>query len=299
MADDETRRSPAPSFEAQRTSSRRIRPVRGLPGGRAVVGALLVTAAAVATFAGYLGTSATPDTAYVVALESIEPGTRLDTQAEATAVLGSVTTELVEPVRGRAILADELDAVIGSTVVAPLERGDLLSRTHLIDDAGAAPAQTLSFAIPRTAAVAGALRAGERVDVLATYGSGERAYTAYVVRGVPLLRVTGSDGAALGGEVTGSQLTLTVAVTALEDVQRLGHAVNTAAPFVTRSTAEPGGTAAPGAYRPRADHDAIEPDPAVASVLPAPGASDGPARGPDSGGATGGEVAPVGGEDDA
>lgn len=277
MADTEAPPVDVSSSRSDDPMPRRIRPVRGLPGGRAVVGALLVAAAAVATFASYLGATAVADTAYVVAIEPIEPGTRLDTREEATAVLGSVATDLAEPVRGRAIPASELDAVIGSTVLAPLERGDLLTRTHLIDEARAAPAHTLSFPIARTAAVAGALRAGERIDVLATYGSGERAYTAYVVRGVPLLRVSGSDGAALGGggQVTGSQLTLTVAVTALEDVQRLGHAINTAAPLVTRSTAEPGGGEAPGPYRPDEERAVVRPDPATASVLPDPAGADG------------------------
>ncbi len=292
MADTEAQPADTSQARPHDRTPRRIRPVRGLPGGRAVVGALLVAVVAVATFATYLGATSVPDTAYVVAIEPIEPGTRVDTLEQATALLGSVATDLAEPVRGRAIPADDLDAVIGSTVLAPLERGDLVTRTHLIDEGGAAPAQTLSFAIPRTAAVAGALRPGERIDVLATYGSGERAYTAYVVRGVPLLRVSGSDGAAIGGEATGSQLTLTVAVTALEDVQRLGHAVNTAAPLVTRSTAEPGGGDAPGPYRPREEAAGPTPDPATASVLPDPAGGDGPEDGSHADDAAGGQDEP-------
>ncbi|MFP4636343.1 MAG: RcpC/CpaB family pilus assembly protein [Nitriliruptoraceae bacterium] len=230
-----------------------------------MVGALLVAAAAVATFAIYLDGTAGPDTAYVVAQEPVEPGKRFDRLEDVTASFGTVTVDLAEPLRGRALAADELDALVGRTLLAPLQRGDLLTRTHLLDDAGAAPAQTLSFPIATSDAVAGALRPGERVDVVATYGSGDRAYTAYVVRGVPLLRTSGGDGAAVGGEAVGSQLTLTVAVTDPEDVQRLSHAVNTAQLLVTRSPATPGGRAAPGAYRPRAAEPGPTPDPATGS----------------------------------
>jgi CBS domain-containing protein len=67
-------------------------------------------------------------------------------------------------------------------------------RLVVVDDGGVGSAQTMSFAIARTNAVGGTLRPGERIDVLATYGSGEGTYTAYVVRGVPLLRLTAPAG---------------------------------------------------------------------------------------------------------
>ena len=248
--------------------ARRIRRSRGLPGGRAVVGALLVAAAAVATFAAYLDATAEPQTAYAVAMASVEPGTRFDTIDDVTAAFGSVSMELTEPVLSRAIPAHDLEALVGATVLSPLERGDLITRTQLLDDGGAAPAQTMSFPIGRTDAVAGSLQAGERIDVLATYGSGDSAYTAFVARGLPLLRITGSDGAALGPNTTGSELTLTVAISDLVSVQQLGHAVNTADIFVTRSTAQPGDESAPGSYQPDPTVPGPAPDDATASVLP-------------------------------
>lgn len=252
-------------------AGRRVRRNRSLPGGRAVVGALLVTAAAVATFAAYLGATAEPTTSYLVATEPVEPGTRFADGDELRAVFGSLTMELASPLRERAIPTEELDSLIGRVLVAPLSGGDLVTRTSVVDDGGVAPAQTLSLALPRDAAVGGTLRPGERIDVLATYGSSDSAYTAYVVRGVPLLRVTGPDGGQLG---TASEVVLTVAVTELAHVQALGHAISTAAVFVTRSTATPEqGDTAPEPFRA---------DPAAPGPRPDPATSESPGLGSDA-----------------
>jgi hypothetical protein len=254
----------APRSEPSNDAGRQVRRARGLPGGRAVVGALLITAAAVATFAAYLQSKAEPTTTYLVALEAIEPGTRFETVDELTTVLGGITVELTEPLTSRAIPVGEVDDLVGRVLVAPLQRGDLVTRTALVDDGGVAPAQTLSFALPRTAAVAGTLRPGERIDVLATFsGTGVEPYTAYVARGVPLLRITAPDGGPLGSS---SDVLLTVAITRLDDVQALGHAINTAEVFVTRSNASPDDLdEAPGAFRP--DDAAPGPTPEGASSI--------------------------------
>lgn len=239
-------------------TSRRVRPHRGLPGGRAVVGALLVTAAAVATFAAYLDATAAPDARYVVATTSLEPGTRLTSLTDVGERFGTIALDLPPEVAARVVAATEVEQLVGQVVLAPLESGDLLARTQIVADAP--DAQTLSFALPRRSAVAGALQAGERIDVLGTYGSGDGAYTVYVVRGVPLLRVAAPDGGSLGES---NEVLLTVAVTTLEDVQALGHAVATADLLVTRSTVRSGDAdPAPGAYRPRPDGQGPRPDPA-------------------------------------
>lgn len=252
-------------------SRRRVRRARSLPGGRAVVGALLVTAAAVATFATHLSATAEPTTSYLVAIDAVEPGTRFGNGDELREVFGSVNVELASPIDERAILVEELDTLIGRVLIAPLSRGDLVTRTVVVDDGGVAPAQTLSFALPRNAAVGGTLRPGERIDVLATYGGGDSAYTAYIVRGVPLLRITGPDGEPVGAA---SELVLTVAVTELADVQALGHAITTASVFVTRSTAGPGDLDnAPGPFRV---------DPTAPGPIPDPATSTSPGLGSDA-----------------
>jgi hypothetical protein len=218
----------------QRRSAGRIRRPVGLPGGRAVVGALLVTAAAVTVVAAHLSAVAEPTTVYLVAGTTIEPGTRLDDRAALVGMLTSAAVTLPPELAERAIPVEELDGLLGGVVVAPLGYGDLVLRSAIVGDGSLPAAQSLSFRLPASDAVAGTLVAGERIDVLATFGSGERSFTAYVVSGVPLLRVEALDGGAIG---PGSELTLTVAVGALEDVQALAHAIATGTLLVTRSTA--------------------------------------------------------------
>jgi hypothetical protein len=228
-------------------SARQIRRRRGLPGGRAVVGALLVAASAVGVFAAYLGATAAPSTAYLLAGRSIEPGTRFATLDDVLAAVGQAPLDLPPTAAGRAIGADEAATLVGLVVVAPLERGDLLTRTAFVEDGGVADAQTLSFSVPEAAAVDGSLRPGERIDVVATHGAGGESFTAFVARGLPLLRVSAPDGT-VGGP---GQVTLTVAISALDDVLALSHAAAAAEIRVTRSTARPDDTEpAPGAYRP-------------------------------------------------
>jgi hypothetical protein len=225
------------------------------------VGALLVVAAAVAVFAAYLNATTGPTTAYLVVDTTLEPGTRFSSPDEVQAATRAVSMELPPPVAARAFEASERDLLVGQVVTAAHEPGDLLLVTAIVADGSIPDTQTLSFAIPRSSAVSGALRAGERIDVAATYGASTGAYTAYVVRGIPVVRVTASDGGGIGA--TG-ELVLTVAVTSLDDVLALGHAVNTAQVFVSRSTWRPGDDdPARGAYVPAPTTTGPTPDPAA------------------------------------
>ncbi|MFP4312484.1 MAG: SAF domain-containing protein [Nitriliruptoraceae bacterium] len=250
----------SPATRPEPGPARRVRPVRGLPNGRAVVGALLIVAAAVATFVAYLDATSAPVTRYVVATAAVEPGTRLTSLEVVGERFGTIALDLPPEVAGAVVPGGEVEELVGQMVLAPLAPGDVLSRSHLVEDGRSAGVQSLSFALPRWSAVGGSLRAGERIDVLATYGAGEAAYTAFVVRGVPLLGVAAPDGGSLAdaGEVT-----LTVAVSALEDVQALAHAVSTAELLVTRSAADSDRATAPGAYRPHPTVEGPRPDPAT------------------------------------
>lgn len=265
-----------------------------------MVGALLVTAAAVGTFAAYLDATARPTGRYVVATAAIEPGTRLGSLADVGERFGTIALELPSEVAARAIAASTVDGLVGQVVLTPLEPGDLLTRTQLLEDGGVDGAHTLSFALPSTAAVGGRLRPGERIDVLATYGAGDRASTAYVVRGIALLRVSNADG---GGSLGDSgEVTLTVAVPAPEDVQALGHAVNTAEVFVARSTADRAGVDA--ASGEAAGGDAMRGDAAGGDTAIGDAAGGDAAIGDAAGGdatrdeAAGGDADPGAAEDD-
>jgi hypothetical protein len=241
---------------------RAVRRARTLPGGRAVVGGLLVAAAAVGVFAAYLDAVAEPTTRYLVARADLEPGTRFESMDTVAASFESRAVDLAPDLAARAVRLEDAELLLGRLLLAPLQPGQLLAPGDLVADGGVADAHKLSFAVEPSAALAGDLRVGERLDVLATYGSGDGAYTVFVVRGVPLVARSGAGGSSGLGS-GGGPLTLTVAVTSPEDVQALAHAVATADIVVTRSTvAEGDARPAPGAYEPSRDRPGPAPDPA-------------------------------------
>ncbi|MFA9432659.1 SAF domain-containing protein [Egicoccus sp. AB-alg2] len=241
MIDAET-----PSTPSAAAPTRRVTRQRGLPGGRAVVGALLVAAAAVGVFAAHVRATAEPGTRYLVASQDIDAGTRVDRDNLDT-LFGHLPLDLAPAVADNSILLEAREQVIGQVVTGPLARGDLVSRSSLVDDGGAPDAFTMSFPVAAADAVAGSLQRGQRIDVLATYGSGESAYTAYVVAGVPLVAV---DRPGDGGFGAGDQRVLTVALTEQQQVQALAHAVAVADVVVTRAPEGVERDGVPDAYRP-------------------------------------------------
>lgn len=233
--------------DGQRTATRRIRRHRGLPGGRPVIGALLVAAAAFGVFAAHLQATAPPSTAYLVAVTEVVPGTRFDEAAALEAAFEAVPLALSPEMAERAVRVEDASGVLGRRVLLPLAPGELLTRSALLADGGVTDAETVAFPVARSAALDGAIRVGERIDVLATYRATED-YTAYVLRGVPVLAIGGEGSAGVGGSGR-DELVLTVAVGDARDVQALVHAVQTAEVVVARSTAAPDAIPpAPDAY---------------------------------------------------
>ncbi len=239
--------------------ARSIRRLRRLPAGRAVVGALLLTASIVGVYGAYLDARSDPDTRYLVASTEVLPGTRLSDADAISARFEAVALELAPELAERTFLLEDASSLIGRQVVAPLAPGELLTRSVVVADGGVPDAETVSFPIASSAALDGAVRVGERIDVLATYRLGE-GYTAYVLRGVPVLAVGGEVGSGLGGSGR-TELVLTVAVSDPRSVQALVHAVQTAEVVVARSTGEAGRIGpAPEAYQPSPMDPGPEPD---------------------------------------
>ncbi len=192
-----------------------------------MVGALLVAVAAVVVFASYLDAVGSPTDRYLVTATAITAGTAIADEATARELFTAAALDLADPVSQRAVREQDLPALVGRTVVVPLASGELVQRSALADGAAGGTDHVLSFALPSSSAVGGNLAAGQTIDVVATSGRGGTARTGYVVRAVSLIAVESVGG--------GSSVLLTVALSSVEEVQILGHAVNTAEVFVVRA----------------------------------------------------------------
>lgn len=196
-------------------ASREIRRQRGLPGGRALVGGLLVAVAAIGVFVAYLDATAAPTTEYVVATSDLEPGARVQ-----PADLGTVALDLPGDVAGE--LFTEPGDVIGQVATAPLGARELVGDSAVADPGDEEARTQMSFSVAASRALGDRIAPGERVDVLATYGDD---CTARVLSDVAVLARTGADA-----------VTFTLALDEPEQALALANAVDSAEVTVTRTT---------------------------------------------------------------
>jgi hypothetical protein len=227
--------SPPPLAAAGRTLTRRP----GLPGGRAVVGALLVVTAGVGTFT--LGRDGGDESTghYAVLTRAVDPGEELTTDA-----LDWRPLSLDDEIDGRAFHdRGELD---GAVALVPLAAGELVQRSVVRrgDAAGteSLPEAQLSIPVPIDRTPPG-LRRGEHVTLLATYGSGDNAVTVRTVESAVVLGYE-SDPDAIGAHDRGR---LTLALADAGALIATAHAAQVAELTVVRSTGT--ATAVPESYR--------------------------------------------------
>ena len=148
-----------------------------MPSGRAILGGLLVTAAAVGVAATTTAAGDPPGVMVVVAAEPVDPGSVIPAAA--------VRLDRVDlPAASAARTFADPDEVVGGVALAPLEPGELVQRSAVLaGDRPTTGGRVVSFALDRPRALNGELRRGEQVDVLATYGTGGDATTAVVAAG--------------------------------------------------------------------------------------------------------------------
>lgn len=226
-----------------------LRRRKGLPSGRAVVGGFLIALAATGVFVAYTSATAAPTTSYVVVTRDLPFGHQLQ-----PGDLALVPLDLPETVAARAF--NDVDVLVGASLVSPLGNGEMLQQSSVTAAAGAGLVE-VSFPIESDRALLGALKANERVDVLATFGSGQDAYTLTLVRGAILLgHDTESGGGLQGGSGSGRVLRLGLAST--EQAVAVTHAVNAGIVSVVRTTAlDPDAPPAPRVYAPDPGDDSV------------------------------------------
>ncbi len=189
------------------------------------MGGFLVAAAAVATFAAYLGATSPPERQWVVAAGDVAVGQQL-TPGD----LALIALDLPDELAGRAF--DDPETLVGALAMAPLSRYDLVQASSVVDRSEGFDLEEVSFPIDPARAVAGGLRRGDRVDVVASYRGGD-AVTEVVAGDVLLLDIDhGEDSIGASGAMT-----LTVGVAEREQVLALAHGLSHADLLVVRTPA--------------------------------------------------------------
>lgn len=198
-----------------------------LPNGRAVVGGLLVAAAAVGTFAVWSRADDAPSTRFVVATRDLPVGEVLD-----DGDLELVALDAPAGIAGRAF--DTPGPVVGQRTVAPLAEGELIQRSAIVVPEGDGDGRQVSFAIDVADALAGTLEEGETVDLLVTYGGTAAESTTEVV-------AAGATVARLANDVEDidGQAVVLLSVPDETDVLAVTNAVRQGALTIVRSMGEP------------------------------------------------------------
>lgn len=204
--------------------ARALRRRRALPGGRAVVGGLLVAASGVGLFAATNRSESGPSESYIVAARALAAGSRL-TPSD----LARQPIDLPPSVRARAF--DDPGVLDGATLLAPLAAGELIQASGVVAKETDSQTRELTLTVERGRVAAG-LNGGERVDLLATYGTGDDAYTLVVARGVLVVSVDRGRG----GLGEAAPTVLTVGLDRPDEAMALTHASQVAKITPLRST---------------------------------------------------------------
>ena len=200
---------------------------KSLPGGRAVLGGVLMATAAIGVFVAFEQASRAPTDPIVVAARDLRPGQVLEPDD-----LRTIEGDLPDRAIDRAFAS--IDRLEGRVVLGPIAEGEIVQAGSITDQSNAADLHEVAMALPRTQLAVGRLKAGERIDVFVTHDDATRS----VVRGAEVVDLSADDGGSLTSD---REVTLVVALPTGDDVAALVHALRTGDVTVVRSTfASPG-----------------------------------------------------------
>jgi Flp pilus assembly protein CpaB len=185
---------------------------RTLPGSRAVVGGLLVTASAVGLFAAWSSSSSGPSDAYVVVTHDIAPGQRFQ-----PGDLELVRIDLPSGQRSHSF-TDRGKLVREAVSVNRIKAGELVQSGDVARVSAGRTKASISVPVEPGNAMGGDADAltGQRVDVIVTYTDAGVPKTATVAKGVQVTAVlTGDRDLGTSGQLT---VILSVDPDQLEDI---------------------------------------------------------------------------------
>jgi Flp pilus assembly protein CpaB len=195
---------------------------RGLPGGRAVVGGVLMALAAVGVYLAYDQASANPTDPVVVAARDLRVGEVLEADD-----LRTIDADLPEPAVAGTFAS--VEALAGRVVLGPVAEDEIVQAAAVTDGPATSDLHEVAISLPRGQIAVGRLKQGERVDVFATYDH----RTTSVVRGAEVVQIGVDEGGSL---TTSREVTVVVAVPSGDAVAAVVHALRTGEVTVVRST---------------------------------------------------------------
>ena len=193
---------------------------------RSVLGGFLVALAGVLTWTTIHSAGRPPRRDIVVATRTIAPGERID----ATSV--SVRTVSIDADLAAHDFSSTTQLIDG-VALAPIAEGEAVARSAVLADPAGEQLRQFSFPVDRERALNGDLRAGERVDVMATFGSSSESTTIVIARDALVLRVTEQRSGSLAAS---GKLIVTLGLVSADQMLDAVHASRVADLTVVRST---------------------------------------------------------------
>jgi len=195
---------------------------RSLPGGRAVVGGLLMAVAAIGVFLAYTDATERPTAPVVVAGQGIRVGQAIEP--------GDVrTVEAVLPAGLAGHTFASAEDVVGRIALGPISDGELVQAGMVTDESAPGAFHEVAISLPRGQVAVGRLKQGERVDVFVTYDDVTRS----VVTGAEVVQIGASGDRSFTSD---REIELVVAVPSGDGVAAIVHALRTGDVTVVRST---------------------------------------------------------------
>jgi len=189
-----------------------------------MLGGLLVAVAFVAAFSATRPQDVPAPPNWVVVTRDLAPGDRLSSADLALAPAALDPTQA-------ALAFSSPDDAVGASVLGPMGAGELLQRGSVRTDRSEGTAtHDVAVALPLDRALAGRLQLGERVDVLATAGSGPTAETAVAAPGALVLTLDRPTDA-VGPSAT---VTITLGLSSADEARAVVHGASTGSVTLVR-----------------------------------------------------------------